>query len=307
MTTNLTLHGWQYETADAPTIPLALASAAMHNDGVLQPLAVAYSPDGRFIACTDMNQGHVRLYQVHERTILLLDTFTDVFTDYPRAITFSPDGTRLIVAATNDYRLMVLDIVDNVMVFHSFFGEYGESDGQFNSLADVVIDPTNTRLITLDRDTGRIQIFSIVGDTFTFLDVVGGIGSAYGTFNAPTGIAMNVDGTRLAVADMANHRIQIFEFSGNTLTFAYAFSHGVDPTPDPEYIAPYAVAFDYSGTRLVVSAHNNDTLNVFEVGSTSARLLFSYKPPFMPLGVACNTVNGYIAAVGAPETTIEIL
>lgn len=79
-----------------------------------------------------------------------------------------------------------------------------------NRPTGIARDPRSGNVYVSDTSTHRIVIFSPAGEV---VDVIGGRGSAPGTFNYPTHLAIARD--QLYVADTLNFRVQVFDLDGD--------------------------------------------------------------------------------------------
>lgn len=80
----------------------------------------------------------------------------------------------------------------------------------------------------------------------------GTYGKNPGQFNYPHGVAVSADGTRIAVADPHNARVQLFKSSGYflrsyDLTGVSAPTTAYNPAPNKPY--PFGLAFDMEGRK----------------------------------------------------------
>ena len=73
----------------------------------------------------------------------------------------------------------------------------------------IAFTPDGSRFAVTDISNDRIQIFGLSGNTVTHQVSYGSIGSGNGQFSIPRGIAFTPDGSRFAVTDYSNNRIQI--------------------------------------------------------------------------------------------------
>ena len=73
---------------------------------------------------------------------------------WPRGIAVGPDNT-IVVADSSNHRIQVFDSVGR---FLKEFGRYGNGEGEFDCLADVVINRIG-QFIVSDRYNHRIQVY----------------------------------------------------------------------------------------------------------------------------------------------------
>lgn len=88
-----------------------------------------------------------------------------------------------------------------------YFGSlHGRGANQFENPTDLAVDNRNGDFYIVDSGNNRVVRYSSQG---TYLSEFGGMGSAPGQFNHPTGIAIDKDGF-VYVTDTNNNRIQKF-------------------------------------------------------------------------------------------------
>ena len=90
-----------------------------------------------------------------------------------------------------------------------YYGSSGSSSGQFSSPRGISFTPDGTRFAVTDAGNNRVQIFGLSGNTVTHQVSYGSSGSSSGQFSYPFGISFTPDGTRFAVTDADNNRVQI--------------------------------------------------------------------------------------------------
>jgi hypothetical protein len=145
--------------------------------------------------------------------------------------------------------------------FYKKWGTWGAGDGQFQLPTDIAVDSTG-RIFVADSANHRIQKFLLAnvcpGSSTQIVPGVclvkkwGEYGTGNGQFNWPRGIAVDHSG-RVYVADLNNHRIQMFKGIG---TFIRAW--GTQGSGDGQFKSPTDVAVDSLG-YVYVADHNNRT------------------------------------------------
>jgi len=171
----------------------------------------------------------------------------------PGGIGFTANGLRLLVADNSNGRVQVFGVTDGVsLTYLSSYGTVGTGDGKYTNPMDVKCHPTTSHVFVADTGNHRIHILKLTGDTLSSVEYFGSQGSGNGQFNSILGIAISRDGTRLAVAEYNNYRIQIFGIDDGTLTHQVSFG-GVNGYANGEFYGPRCVAFNHDGTRLAVS------------------------------------------------------
>jgi len=172
----------------------------------------------------------------------------------PGGIGFSNDGLRLIVADSNNNRLQVFGAADGVnLTYQTNYGTAGSGAGNYSYPMDVKCHPTTSHVFAADNGNHRIHVLTLTVDTLSSVGYYGTQGTGAGQFKNPLGVAVSSDGTRLAVADFGNYRIQIFGIGvDGTLTHQVSFG-GVNGYANGEFYGPRCVAFNPDGSRLAVA------------------------------------------------------
>mgnify|MGYP003575914300 CR=1 FL=1 len=157
--------------------------------------------------------------------------------------------------------------VEAKFVFSKKWGTQGSGNGQFNDPSGITIDSSG-RLYVVDTGNNRIQQFRLVnpcpsGTTqivagVCFVRSWGSLGTGNGQFNKPLDVALDSAG-RVYVADLGNHRIQMFRGTG---AFMKAWSTD----------GPGSTQFN-SLTGIAVDASTNDIYALDKGDSTN--------PPYM--------------------------
>jgi DNA-binding beta-propeller fold protein YncE len=91
------------------------------------------------------------------------------------------------------------------------WGSYGSGNGQFESPEAIAVGSSNNVFVS-DLGNSRIEKFSSSG---TYLAQWGSSGSGNGQFESPEAIAVDRTGNFIYVADLGNHRIQVFVNNAN--------------------------------------------------------------------------------------------
>jgi DNA-binding beta-propeller fold protein YncE len=164
-------------------------------DGLSQPHAGAFSPDGTLIYLTDMRNSRVRVLEA--MTLTPVGTFGERELSYPHDAEFDGAG-RLLVADTGNDRVAIYEVAG---ARAKLVGELRGLDGPEGVAVapDGRVIVTNTRGGTLSvfRD-GRLQ------------STIGRHGSRDGEFSRPHDVAAARDGS-VYVVDSGNDRVQVFD------------------------------------------------------------------------------------------------
>jgi DNA-binding beta-propeller fold protein YncE len=113
------------------------------------------------------------------------------------------------VADQSNHRIQIFGLSGNTVTHQVSYGSSGTANGQFSSPYDISFSPDGTRFAVTDNGNYRIQIFGLSGNTVTHQVSYGSAGSGNGQFSTPRSISFSPDGTRFAVTDYNNKRVQI--------------------------------------------------------------------------------------------------
>jgi len=285
MATALMNYGWQ---AQAPQLtPLIsgasntvyFGTAGSGNDQFFSPSGVVFSPNGARLAVIERSGRRVHMLGIdgdtitHQAVFGVLGSGNGQFSS-PFYITFSPDGSRLAVSDTYNNRIQVLGIVDNTITHQVSYGTAGSGDGQFAYPRGICFNQDGSRLIVVDTNNNRLQLLGVSGNTITHIGYYGAVGSGNGLFSQPYGASLSSDGSRLAVADRGNNRLQIFGISSDTIT--HQVSYGTSGSGGGQFNAPGNVAFSPDGLRLSVADTSNNRIQILGISGNTITHHISY-------------------------------
>lgn len=129
----------------------------------------------------------------------------------PCGLSFSQDGL-LMVADTHYYRVLFYTSEGDLVEERTIGGETGRGPGEFCFVTDAIQDSQGNYYVAEYGDYDRIQKFDSEGN---YLFEWGGHGSELGQFLRPQGITID-ENDFLWVADACNHRIQVFDATGDS-------------------------------------------------------------------------------------------
>jgi DNA-binding beta-propeller fold protein YncE len=187
---------------------------------------------------------------------------------YPSVVVVTSDSSFVIVADYMNHRVQVLRLVvgaDGIsahLEFVRFLGSgQGSADGKLLSPFGLALLQSNggqqeTVLVT-ESGNQRMSQFALDG---TFIGIFAGTGkkgSSDGEFKNPLGITVLGSSGEVAVADLNNHRVQIFDSEGK-----YKRQFGTEGKEDGQLQLPAGLASDAHGNLLVVDLTNR--LQVFD-------------------------------------------
>ncbi len=165
------------------------------------------------------------------------------------------DAGHLVVADSGNDRLMVWSLPDLQLV--GALDWSGAEPAGLLQPTDVAIAPDGDSVFVVDSGHHRVVRIAWSGAP---LDSWGGFGPHTGLFARPHGI--DVHGQRVYVAELENHRVQVFDLDGASV---YEWGlHAVRPREgEGKLHYPRAVALDESGQRAAVVEGLVDRVQLF--------------------------------------------
>ncbi|MBT3192232.1 MAG: beta-propeller fold lactonase family protein, partial [Verrucomicrobia bacterium] len=255
--------GWAIAYGLDPRDPIAaleqtVTTESSYDVGLSDPHRVVVFDRFVFVADT----GNNRIVVLSRDLSTLLATYTGVDTaagvlSTPRGLAFHRAENRLVVADTDNYRIVLLDVdpVSGELSYVDTFGSEGSDDGEFDKPYAVAVSQTSGRIFVADTDfegTGgcnhRIQRFDADG---TWDLSFGSEGDALTQFQWPLGISVAENGL-LYVADTGNDRVKCLNASGAAL-----WTYGTEGDGDGEFAGPADVREGQSGWLYVADTGNN--------------------------------------------------
>ena len=147
-------------------------------------------------------------------------------------------------------------------------GVYGTATNQFRFPTRLFL--TDPFVFVLDRQNNRISVWN--RDTLAHVRNYGTSGSGAGQFALPYGLGKDPNANRFAVADSANHRIQVFTFDPATGAIVFERQFGSYGAGAGQFNNPRDVAIGPLG-RFYVADKDNHRVQVFDPNGTH---LFSF-------------------------------
>jgi len=210
--------------------------------------------DGAFIVA-DTDNHKVKKYSntgTHQWTIGSFGAGAGQFRN-PHSLDVAPDG-RIAVADTQNHRVQILSPGGEPI---AAFGTQGGGDGQFRFPRSVVWDPDGTLWVS-DSLRGDVQHLSATG---AFLGRIAPSGSGDDVLVRAADV--EVDGTRVFVADVDTHKVKVWTKQGE---FLDAF--GGSGTAPGSFRRPHGMQLTADG-RLFVVEQAGERVQEFLVGDGS--------------------------------------
>ena len=249
--------------------------------GLAKPLNIAVSKDG-VIAVVEGGAHCVTLVdRAGKRTSFGSKGTGDGQLNNPRGIAFSSDGHILV---TDDHRLhKFTSSGQHLMSFGS--KKKGSGPQQFNTPMGIAVHPTTGDIYIADCYNHRIQV---VSDDLSQLRSFGAKGSSASQLKYPTDLSFSLGGV-LYVNDSGNHRIEVFDYRGNS-TSSYTCC---DKLKDPKSLAVDPCNNVYIIQKLMK-----------QHPSCSGTLPYSYVRSY----ISCYTADGQLSAyIGNQEECMCVM
>ena len=179
----------------------------------------------------------------------------------PSGLSLDRQGN-LLVADTHYFRVLVYTPAGKLLKDKTIGGAMGHEPGQFGFVTDAVQDSQGNYYVAEYGEYDRIQKFSPQG---RFIMQWGGHGSRPGQFNRPQNLAIDQQ-DQIWVADACNHRIQVFEVTGDQARLVRIW--GKQGTQPGQLRYPYDLVLDDKG-HLYVAEFGNHRVQKFTLDGKS--------------------------------------
>lgn len=174
----------------------------------------------------------------------------------PCGLSFDRQG-HLLVADTHYFRMLVYTPQGQWLEEQTLGGVCGQRPGEFNFVTDCVQDARGNYYVAEYGACDRIQKFS---PERAFLLQWGSHGDAPGQFNRPQNLALD-ERDRVWVADACNHRIQVFDATGDQAQLVKAWGEYGEQRGQLRY--PYGLVLDGQG-HVYVAEFGNHRVQKFD-------------------------------------------
>ncbi len=179
----------------------------------------------------------------------------------PTGLSFDSDG-QLLVADTHYYRILVYTPQGELLEEKTMGGTCSFEPGEFTLVTDAVQDSAGNYYVSEYGEYDRIQKFSPDRE---FLYQWGSHGSERGQFVRPQNLAVD-ENDHIWVADACNHRIQVFDATGDEAKLVRIWGRqGAEPG---ELSYPYDLVLDGEG-HLYVAEFGNHRVQKFTLDGQS--------------------------------------
>ena len=223
-----------------------------------RPRAIAID-DQQQLYIVDMT-GRIQVFDVDGNLIRFWRT-PEVKNGKPCGMEFSHDG-KLMVSDTHYHRVLFYEPDGPLIPERTLGGKHGRGLGEFGFVTETVQDSRGNYYVAEYGDYARIQKFTPAGEP---LLEWGGHGSEPGQFLRPQGLAVDAQ-DQLWVADASNHRIQIFDVSGDRPRFVRMWGEPGNAIGQLRY--PYDLFLDGQG-HVYVCEFGNQRIQKFTLNGES--------------------------------------
>ncbi len=220
----------------------------LSNGRLLKPRAIAISPQDE-LYIVDMT-GRIQVF-TPDGAFLRGWRTPEIKQGKPTGLAWSADGQHLLVADTHYFRMLAYLPDGTLVESMTIGGEHGDAPGQFHFVTDVAQDDRYHYFIGQYGQIDQVQEFDAQGN---FVRRWGNQGSRPGEFSRPQSLVVDSQGN-LWVADACNHRIQVFDTSGDPPELVACW--GVPGNRPGQLQYPYGIVFDHDETLLVVEYGNH--------------------------------------------------
>ncbi len=161
----------------------------------------------------------------------------EVYVGKPSGLSFDRDGN-LMVADTHYFRVLFYTPEGELLEEKTIGGTMGHGPGEFGFVTDAVQDSAGNYYVGEYGEYDRIQKFDKDGN---FLFQWGGHGEKPGEFIRPQNLAIDSQ-DRIWVADACNHRIQVFDATGDSAKLLRCWGKQGEGVGEMRY--PYDLALE---------------------------------------------------------------
>ncbi len=166
------------------------------------------------------------------------------------------DGAGNVYITDEEHRVQKFRKVnETTYTYQTQFGSPGLGDGQLNKPRGLAVNAAGTQVFVADTYNHKIKFFaSGDGNSYAYQAGWGSELRPNGFLNFPNGIAVNSSSGRVYVADLYNHRVQVFSAAGGYIT---KWGNMVNSGGAYDYIYAVDVALDSSGYVYVLDRWHN--------------------------------------------------
>jgi len=244
-------------------------NAIVTSEGLGDPTRLVVANGYVYVTVSDPQNHHISIY---DEDLSLIKTYSNASSpfDNPQGISFDEVNSNLIVADTDNNRIVALRVQDGTnLTWLGSIGSGGDGNGQFNRPYDVAVGVGSKVYVADSRFdvysaecNNRVSVFS--DGQFDINIGTVEASALVGKFNKPLGVTFDDSGF-MYVADYANERIQCLTSTGTylwKLDLPGVSSKWVNGAQDLS-----VVSYQYNGviikTRLFIADYNNSCVLVY--------------------------------------------
>lgn len=239
--------GCKYESVDASPDVLVWGRKGLDEGRFIKPRAITVDKQDK-LYIVDMTSR----IQVADRDGNILRSWRTpkCVQGKPCGLSISNDGL-LMVCDTHYFRVLFYTPTGELVEDRTIGGTNGRGPGEFGFITDAVQDSKDNYYIAEYGDYDRIQKFSPSGE---YICEWGGHGTEPGEFLRPQGLWMDKR-DHLWVADASNHRVQVFNVTGDEPQVVKVW--GTAGSEPGKLSYPYQVYLDGEGHVFVCELGNH--------------------------------------------------
>jgi WD40 repeat protein len=235
-------------------------------------MSAAFSPNGQTLVIGGFFTTRCLLYSVSEINIepvtpIYADTGTTILDSHVSTLSFSADGTKLVLGGAFTGRAKIYSVSGTTVTFVSnIYADTGTT--ALSSNVNTIAFPLNgNELILGGAFTNYAKIYTISGTTVTY---VNDLHEDDTFFNAVVNsLAFSPDGTKLVIAGGFTNSIKLYNVNGTNITFVSDIYADAGTTVFDSNV--FSVAFSPDGAKLVVGGGFTNYAKLYNVsGSTIA-------------------------------------
>jgi WD40 repeat protein len=234
--------------------------------------SVAFSPDGTKLVLGGLFSGYSKIYTVSGTTVTYVSDIyanagTNALGNTVRFVTFSPDGTKLVLGGLFTGRAKIYTVNGTTVTYVSDIYANVGTTALSNTVISIDFSPDGTKLVLGGDFTGFAKIYSVSGTTVTFVsDIYANIGTT-ALNNSASSVAFSPDGTKLVLGGSFSGYAKIYSVSGTTVTFVSDIYANVGTTALSSTV--HSAIFSPNGNSLVLGGGFTGRAKIYTVSGTT--------------------------------------
>ena len=144
----------------------------------------------------------------------------DALSSYVYALTFSPNGTKLVLGGDFTGYAKIYSVSGTTVTFVSDIYADTGTTALDNYVSAAAFSPDGTELVLGGYFTGMAKIYSVSGTTVTFVSDIYADTGTTALSDTVRALAFSSDGTELVLGGYFTGKAKIYSVSGDTITFS---------------------------------------------------------------------------------------